>query len=58
MMIRVIHSNVNQCWFGMWNNQVLRLFNSKGEAEAWRDNIIRRESGRRWAQSWESIGGE
>ena len=57
-MIRVIHSNVNQCWFGMWNDQVLRLFNSKGEAEAWRDNIIRRESGRRWAQSWESIGGE
>lgn len=31
--IHIEYSNVNQAWFVMWYDQVLRIFNEKDDAE-------------------------
>ena len=32
-MTKIVYSRINQAWFLMWNDQVLRIFNDKAEAE-------------------------
>ena len=34
-MISVRYSKVNQCWLGLWNDQLIRLFVCKVEADEW-----------------------
>lgn len=32
---KIVYSPVNQAWFVMWHDSVLRIFNTKVEAEAY-----------------------
>jgi len=41
--IQIKWSAVNQAWFVMWHDQVLRIFNSKSDAEEYLDELERRE---------------
>ena len=34
-MLYLVYSRVNQAWFGMWNESVLRVFVCKVEANEW-----------------------
>ena len=34
-MISVKYSKVNQCWLGLWNDQLIRLFVCEAEANEW-----------------------
>jgi hypothetical protein len=38
--LHIEYSNVNQSWFLMWFDQVLRIFNEKWEAQAELDDLI------------------
>jgi len=38
--LHVEWSNVNQAWFLMWFDQVLRIFNKKADAEAEMERLL------------------
>ena len=38
-MISVKYSKINQCWLGLWNDQLIRLFVCKVEANEWLEQM-------------------
>jgi hypothetical protein len=40
--LHIEYSNVNQAWFLMWFDQVLRIFNEKWEAQAEMNDLLRK----------------